>query len=131
MNILSNLDYGKQINLLHSLVAGPLLAWTGYRLSVDKSVSSIEKMVLLVAGIGIILFHGYKAMQHQKDGDSILVNYGYQVNALHFFFIGPLVAWIGYKLTNGKNVTDLEKSTMLFLGVAAMIYHGYKVAKSY
>lgn len=131
MNFLSGMDYGKQINLLHSLAIGPLLVWTGYKLSSDKSLSNIEKMALLLAGLGVIMYHGYKIMKHLQAGDSVMSNYGYQVNALHFLFIGPLIAWAGYKLQYGKRVTDLEQTTMLFLGVAAVAYHGYKTYKAF
>ena len=131
MNMLSGMDYGKQINLLHSLVIGPFLVWVGYKLSSNQTVSNIEKMALLVSGLGVILYHGYKIMKHLQSGHSILSNYWYQVNALHFLFIGPLLAWAGYKLQNGKRVTDLEQTTMLFLGVAAVVYHGYKAYQSF
>jgi hypothetical protein len=129
MDFLSNMDYGKQINLLHSLAIGPLLVWTGYQLSSGKSVANVLRLALLIGGVGAILFHGYKSMQHQKEGHSLMTTYGYQVNALHFFFIGPLVAWVGYKLHQGKRVTELEHTTMLLLGAAAMLYHGYNVYK--
>lgn len=121
-----NLLGSYQINLLHSLFLGPLLAWTGYKLNIDKSLSTIEKTGLLVAGLAAISYHGYKSFKHQQSDSSIIQNYGFKVNLLHLFFIGPLVAWTGYKLTKGKRVTDLEKTTLLFLGVAALMYHGYR-----
>lgn len=125
MNFLQT-DYSHQINIFHSLLAGPLLAWTGYKLNTEKSLSSLEKSLLLITGVSVIGFHGYKAIQKQRDGESIIQNYSFQVNLLHLFFIGPLVAWTGYKLTKSKRVTDLEKTTLLFLGIAALVYHGFQ-----
>lgn len=128
---LSSLDYRYQINLLHSLFVGPLLVWTGYKLNTSKSLNSVEKLVLLLTGLSVIIFHGASAFRKQQAGTSVLQDYAFQVNVLHLFFIGPLVAWAGWKLYKGKRVTDLEKTTLLFLGVAALGYHGYQTFQKY
>lgn len=130
MNLLPT-DYHHQINLLHSLFVGPLLVWTGYKLNASKSLNTFEKLLLLITGVSVLAFHGMKAVQKQSAGLSITEDYSFQINALHLFFIGPLVAWTGWKLYKGKRVTDLEKSTLFFLGIAALIYHGYQSYQKY
>jgi NhaP-type Na+/H+ or K+/H+ antiporter len=94
-------------------------------------LSNVEKLVLLLMGCAIIAFHGWKTFSAQQSGKSILDDYDYQINGLHFLFIGPLIAWCGYKLYGGRNVTDLEKTVLLLLGVLAVLYHGYKLLKKY
>lgn len=125
------MDYGLQINLLHSLLIGPFLVWTGYKLNTNQSLSGLEKLVMLIIGMSVIVFHGWKAVQHQLAGDSILSNYGFQINMLHFLFIGPLIAWVGYKLYKDKSPTDLEKTTLLVLGIIALVYHAFNAFKKY
>ena len=130
MNFLPT-EYSHQINMLHSFLIGPLLAYTGYKLNTGKPLKNIEKLILLVAGLTVIGYHGFKAIRKQQQGIKITQDYGFQVNLVHLFFIGPLVGWTGYKLTKGKKVTDLEKTTLLFLGVAALVYHIYQTVKKY
>lgn len=130
MNLIPT-DYSHQINLLHSFVVGPLLTYTGYKLNTQKPISNIEKTILLITGIVVIGYHGYRALNKQQEGASITQDYNFQVNLLHLFFIGPLVAWTGYKLTKGKKVTDLEKTTLLFLGISALVYHGYRAFQKF
>ena len=130
MNYLPS-DYGLQINLLHSLFVGPLLMWTGYKLNTGTSLSNIEKLIMLVTGLAVLVYHGIKAFKKQQANLNIMKNYGFQVNILHLFFIGPLVAWSGWKLYRGKRVTDLEKTTLLFLGVVAFVYHIYQTLQKY
>ncbi len=96
-----------QINLLHSFIVGPVLLYTGYKLNTNQLLSNIEKLVLLVMGCVTVLYHGYKSVTAQQAGESIFQNYDYQINMLHFLFIGPLIGWCGYKLYAGRNVTDL------------------------
>ena len=130
MNFLPS-DYGAQINLLHSVVIGPLLVWTGYKLNTGKDISGFEKLALLISGLAVIGYHGLQAYKKQSEGLSVTQDYGFQINLSHLFFIGPLIAWTGWKLHKNKNVTDLEKTTLLFLGVAALLYHGYKTMQKY
>jgi len=132
MNLLQHYlpsDRGTQVNLLHSLYVGPLLMYTGFKLNNNEIPVNISKWALLITGIIVIFYHGLQAYRKQSDGASITENYGFQVNLLHFFFIGPLVAWTGWKLHQNKTVTDLEKITLLLLGVAAFGYHSYNAYK--
>lgn len=136
MNFLSSnyanyANYGSQINLLHSLFVGPLLVWTGYKLNTGTSLRNIEKIILLITGVSVLGYHGLKAFKKQQEGASVTEDYGFQVNMLHLFFIGPLVTWTAWKLYKGKRVTDLEKTTLLFLGAAALMYHFYGAYKTF
>ena len=130
MNFLPS-DYGTQINLLHSVLIGPLLAWTGYKLNTGKLLGNIEILALFVAGISVMGYHGIQSYNKQSNGLSVTQDYGFKINLMHLFFIGPLLAWTGWKLYKNKNVTDLEKTTLLFLGVASLLYHGYKTIQKY
>lgn len=123
------MDYSSQVNLFHSLFVGPLLVWTGYKLSNTMELHTLEKIVLLLTGIAVIVYHGYQAWQKQHS--SVTQDYGFQVNLAHLFFIGPLIAWTGWKSYKGKTVTDLEKTTLLFLGIAALLYHVYNFFQKY
>lgn len=117
-------DYGYKINLLHTLVVAPFLLWIGYKLNSGKTLVYKEKVILMMLGVSVLLFHGYQTIQKQGETD-ILKDKFFQGNLVHLFFIGPVVAWSGYKLIKGKRVTDLEKTTLLLLGATALLYHGY------
>lgn len=118
------------VNLLHVFLVAPLLIWIGYKLNSDLEITNLEKKVMLMIGLGVIAFHGFKTITKQLKGESISNNYKYQVNVLHFLFIGPVVAWVAYKLNNNKTPTDLEKITLLLLGCLAFIYHSLRVYSS-
>jgi uncharacterized membrane protein len=122
--------YPKYVNLLHILVVAPLLIWIGYKLNSNIDVNNIEKLLILLIGLGVIGFHGYKTITKQLNGESISNNYKYQINVLHFLFIGPVVAWVAYKLHNNKTPTDLEKITLLLLGCIAFVYHSLHLYSS-
>lgn len=124
------LNESKYVNLLHILVVAPLLIWIGYKLNtnidIHININNIEKTLILLIGLGVIGFHGYKTITKQLNGESISNNYKYQINVLHFLFIGPVVAWVAFKLHNNKTPTDLEKITLLLLGCIAFIYHSLR-----
>lgn len=108
------------INLFHVAIVAPLLLWAGY-------YSTRVEIPLMIFGLGAIAYHGWKTVNKQLEGKCITEDYKYQINVLHFLFVGPLVAWTGYKMYNGKTPTDLEKTTLLLLGCIALVYHSMKL----
>ena len=121
----------RNIHMFHALFAGPLLAYTGYQLNAGKTLDATHKLALLVVGILATCYHSMKSYQKWQAGASWKDDYHFQVNLAHALFIGPLVAWVGYKLQNGRRATQLEKNILLFLGLVAIAYHAYSFYKLY
>ena len=57
------LNYGQMIYLIHILLVGPLLIYIGYfKQNTHKTVFDI----LLIIGIVVVLYHGYKLTKISK-----------------------------------------------------------------
>ena len=51
-----------------------------------------------------------------------------EINMLHVLIIAPMLLWIAYKLQQGQKIGDFERTSLWVLGLAALVYHGYKWA---
>jgi hypothetical protein len=72
--------------------------------------------VLLILGIIIILYHGFKVYTKLKEGFNPWVNY------IHIFIVGPLLVYIGL---NREKTQRLYFEILLMLAFASIGYHGY------
>jgi hypothetical protein len=101
------------IHLFHILIVGGLFFYVGITKS---SIPNFMYLVLLILGIVIILYHGFKIYKKMKEGKNPWVNY------IHFFYIGPLLIFIGFKK---EKTHRLYFELVLMLAFASIGYHGY------
>ena len=79
-------------------------------------------MFYVLMGLGgfITLYHAYKLLiRYQKNS-----SYAW-INAIHVFYVGPLLFYIGYK---GKETPESAYQLLLLLTFAAGGYHLYELA---
>jgi len=101
------------IHLFHILIVGGLFLYIGI---IKSSMPNFMYLVLLILGIVIILYHGYKIYKKIIDGKNPWVNY------IHFFLVGPLLIYIGFKK---EKTNRLYFELLLMLAFASIGYHGY------
>lgn len=127
------MNYWLIINIAHALILGPGLAYTGWSLLSHDNVNPLVKGMLPYIGALIIGYHSIRAYQkiNKEDGSysDMLGRYSLQVNLAHLLFIGPLIAWVGYKLSHNRDVTQLEKLLLCVLGAAGTVYHSLSAYK--
>jgi hypothetical protein len=101
------------IHLFHILIVGGLFLYVGITKS---SMPNFMYLVLLILGIVIILYHGFKIYKKMKEGKNPWVNY------IHFFLVGPLLIFIGF---NKEKTHRLYFELVLMLAFTSIGYHGY------
>lgn len=138
LNIVDTEKYWFYVNILHSLILGPMLAYTGWNLLGNEKLNPTLQSLLPYIGAIVIGYHSIRAYQKYQrmsgEGASVQDMVGYypfQVNLAHLLFIGPLIAWVGYKLSNGRVPTQLEKLLLLILGSAGTVYHAISAYRKY
>jgi hypothetical protein len=105
------------INLFHIILVAPFLIWIG----VSRANTDINVYTFLFAlGLFIIVYHGYKSYaKYMLNSSSIWVN------LIHMVWIGPLLAYIGYR----KKDTERSAYELLLLtAFGALGYHLYELA---
>jgi hypothetical protein len=127
---MDNVNYTNQVNILHSYIIGPVLIWTSYKMYNSASLNDLEKLLLLITGVIVVLYNGWRSVNEQLSGSSITLDSEFQMDLLHFLFIGPVIAWTGYKLYTNRMPTDLEKTTLLILGIISLSYVAYNKYKA-
>lgn len=141
MGVLDFIDtpqYWFLINVVHAVLLGPMLLYTGWNLFQDTSLPSALKESLPYIGALVIAYHSIRTYQtyteasgHGVGFSEMLGDYGFQVNLAHLLFIGPLIGWVGYKLSNGRAVTQLEKLLLIILGGAGTVYHSLRAYRKW
>lgn len=101
------------VHLFHILIVGSLFLYVGIS---RTNIPNFMYSVLLVLGIIIILYHGFKVYKKLNEGLNPWVNY------IHIFIIGPLLIYIGL---NREKTQRLYFEIMLMLAFSAIGYHGY------
>jgi hypothetical protein len=101
------------VYLFHILIVGSLFLYVGI---VKTNIPNFMYYVLLVLGIIIMLYHGFKVYKKLKEGLNPWVNY------IHIFIVGPLLLYIGL---NREKTQRLYFEILLMLGFSAIGYHGY------
>ena len=104
--------------LFHILAVVPLFLYVGIQ---RAATADIVYTVLLVLGIIITGYHGYKAFIRFHSGSPYL-----WVNMIHFLYIGPLIAYIGYKQ---KDTPRSAYEVLLLVAFAALGYHLYNLVQ--
>jgi peptidoglycan/LPS O-acetylase OafA/YrhL len=101
------------IQLFHILVVSTLFMYVGIKR--DQTPKWLFNL-LLVLGILLISFHLYRAYIKYSNG-----TYPW-VNIIHFFYVGPILIYIGYK----QDKTERHYfEILLILAFGALGYHSY------
>lgn len=101
------------VHLFHILIVGSLFLYVGIA---KTNIPNFMYSVLLVLGIIIILYHGFKVYKKLNAGLNPWVNY------IHIFIVGPLLLYIGL---NREKTQRLYFEILLMLGFSSIGYHGY------
>ena len=101
------------VHLFHILIIGGLFLYVGI---LKTTMPSFMYIVLIILGVVIILYHGFKIYKKLMEGKTLWVNY------IHFFYIGPLLIFIGL---NKEKTHRLYFELILMLAFASIGYHGY------
>ena len=104
--------------LFHILFVAPLFLIVAFM----RSTTPIWLYwMLLVLGLGILVYHGYKFMARWKTGSS----YAW-VNLLHITIIAPLLIFVGSKQKEGPRY---GYELLAMVGFAAFGYHMYSLIR--
>jgi len=101
------------VHLFHIILVAGLFIYVGIA---KTTIPTFMYTVLLILGIIIILYHGFKAYQKLQDGKNPWINY------IHIFLVGPLLIYIGL---NREKTPRLYFELLLMLGFASLGYHFY------
>ena len=102
------------LHLVHIFIISILFIYVGiYKTSIPKWIY----ILLLVLGVVLIPYQGYKAYKYYLDGKKYYWN-----NLIHVFLVGPLLIWIGI---NREKTSSYFFNFLLMLGFASLGYHTY------
>lgn len=104
--------------LFHLLLVAPLFFAVGF---MRAETPSWLYTLLLVLGVVIFIYHGYKFMLRWRGEKSLL-----WINAIHVLIVAPLLMYIGYKQ---KETLRAGYELLLMSGFAAFGYHLYSLVK--
>ncbi len=104
------------INLFHILVVAPFFLYVAI---VRGQLVPWIFSVLTGLGIVILVYHGYKTFIKWKAQSPSL-----WINAIHFFFVAPLLIYIGSK---GYDTPRWAFELLALLGFGALGYHIYAI----
>lgn len=105
------------INIIHILLIGPGLIYIGQTYG---ALPNIAFNIILVLGLGIMVYHAYKAY-------SIGIKYGW-IYALHAAVFAPLLVYLG---ALGKKAHNAIYPLLTMVGFAAIGYHLLILYKRY
>ena len=101
------------VKLFHIFIVGALFLYVGIkRTEIPKQMFP----ALLVLGVVIVLYHGYKVFNHMQHKHS------YWINLIHILLIGPLLIYIGYYR---EDTERMYFELLLMLCFAVFGYHGF------
>ena len=104
------------ISLFHIFAVVPFFLYVAFnRAAIPNAIFT----ALLVLGIGIGLYHGYKALRRYQLQSPYL-----WVNLIHVFYVAPLLIYIGY---NEKMTPRPAYELLAMVGFAALGYHLYSL----
>jgi len=101
------------VHLFHIFFVGVLFLYVGIT---KTNVPAFIYPFLIVLGIFLVLYQGYKAFKVLKMGKNPWIN------LFHLIIVAPLVLYIGI---NGKKTPYYFFEFLLMLGFAVIGYHGY------
>ncbi len=107
--------YNLFVHLFHIILVGGLFLYVGIKRNVT---SNFIFKLLIILGVVILLYHGFKAYSKVKQ------NKNPWVNLFHIIIVAPLIIYIGY---NGPETKRPFFELLLMLAFAAIGYHLYYI----
>jgi len=101
------------LHAFHAFVIGPAFLYAGFA---PDTIPESAFTPILVLGVFIFFYHGYKAYQKLAEGRSAWINW------IHVFLVAPLLIIIG---TLKKEASRRYYEMLLLLGFAVTGYHGF------
>jgi hypothetical protein len=105
------------LNLFHILLIAPFFIYVGV---MKSATPPAVYTTLLVLGVILVLYHGYKFIDRLYKGSS----YAW-VNGVHALIVGPLLFYIGL---NGVETGRPYYEGLLLVAFGALGYHLYEMA---
>ncbi len=105
------------INLFHILLIVPFFVYVGI---IKSDIPAPLYYLLMALGVIVTLYHGYKLAVRVQAKSGLA-----WINAVHAFYVGPLLFYIGYKQ---KDTPRSAYELLLLLAFAAGGYHLYEFA---
>lgn len=107
------------LSLFHIFLVVPLFLYVAFQ---RAAIPSWLYTAILILGVIILAYHGYKAMIRAR-----LMSPSLWINLLHVFYVAPLLIYVGYY---GKNTPRPAYELMAMVGFAALGYHLYNLILS-
>ena len=108
------MDIHLLLSLFHIFAVVPLFLYVA--ISKANTVTGVYGF-LLVLGVIILFYHGYKAWNRYLAGSSAL-----WINLIHMLYVAPLLIYIGYR---EKDTPRYVYELLALVGFAALGYHTY------
>ncbi len=102
--------------IFHIIFVAPLFFYIAF---VRSDMPTWFYNVILVLGLGIMLYHGWKFIVRYMAKSSAI-----WINAIHVFYVAPLLIYIGYMKKETPR-SGYELSALV--GFAALGYHLYSL----
>ena len=106
------------LNAIHAFLLGPFLFWIGF--APDSIPESAYKLLVFI-GIGVLVYHLYRAYQKLRADQSAWVNW------IHIFLVAPLLILVGYLK---KDAAQRYFEMLMMLGFAATGYHAFYLIRT-
>jgi hypothetical protein len=104
------------VSLFHIFAVVPFFLYVAFN---REAVSAYIYTALLVLGLGIGVYHGYKALRRYQIQSPYL-----WVNLIHVFYVAPLLIYIGYY---EKSTPRPAYELLAMIAFAALGYHLYSL----
>jgi len=104
-------------NLFHVFIVAPLFLYVGFA---RNSTPTIVFDLLGILGLGVLVYHLYRAYEQLKNNQSAWINW------IHIFLVVPLLLILGYLK---QDASPRYFEMLLLLGFAGLGYHGAYLIK--
>lgn len=104
-------------NLFHVLLVAPLFLYVGFA---RNSTPAVVFDLLGILGLGILVYHLYRAYEQLKNNQSAWINW------IHIFLVVPILLILAYLK---QDASPRYFEMLLLLGFAALGYHGAYLIK--
>jgi lipoprotein signal peptidase len=107
------MDKERLVHLFHIIIVGGLFLYVAIK---RTNIPKFMYKFLLILGVVIILYHGYKMYLHVIKKEPIWVS------LIHILLVGPILVYIGI---HKENTQWYVFEMLMMLGYAAIGYHAY------
>jgi hypothetical protein len=107
------------VKLFHIVLVGALFLYVGIK---QTEIPKWMFPALIVLGVIVVGYHGYKAYNHINRKEA------YWINLIHIYYVGPLLMYIGYF---GTETERMYFELLLMLCFAVVGYHGFYLVQDF